>query len=114
MPFCSSTGIEPLLVTSSPPTSATTSACSISWAQPADCSGLKLVMQVRSSRGRPSIPPSSSLTKATPPSTARRISGKEPSGVSSWLMIPITIGSASGSAAVGASGRVPRNQSSPP
>ncbi len=113
MPLSSRTGTEPLLVTSRPPTRATTSSATISWAQAADCSGSKLVMQVCSSRGRPPTPPSSVLTNSTPPSTARRTSGKDPSGVSSWLIIPMTIGSAPASAATGASGIVPMNHSSP-
>ena len=113
MPLSSMTGIDPLLVTSMPPTRATTSWATISWAQAADCSGSKLVTQVCSSIGRPSTPPNSVLTKSTPASTPRRTSGNEPSGVSSWLIMPMTIGSASGSAASGVSGTVPMNQSSP-
>ena len=91
MPLLSSTGID-VPQTSMPPVTATTSSLTRRWAQAVDPSGEKPVSQVRSSSGRPSIPPSSAFTNSTAARAARVSSGKAPTAPVSWLIMPIRIG----------------------
>ena len=76
--FCSRIGIEPLLVMSMPPVTATAPFCTSSWAQACDFSTENVVMHGSNWMGRPSTPPSSVLINSTAASAARRSSGNEP------------------------------------